>query len=206
MNTIQRRRIPTYIGASCLAATLSFSTGATIATAAHQAPAMAMQDDSGSDQSGTDTSGSDTGNQQDSSHLQDTTTNQQDSDTSHPRTDTTDQQDSDPSHPQTDTSQTDGTSKTDQKKESKKGKDRKGLIGQLDQATKNALIACVSSRATGKVLEKIDFDDVIKSIRSANTIWNAKDDAQKAWVQAGLVGVPFGGCVDSYFFNTGKVE
>ncbi|WP_327286584.1 hypothetical protein [Streptomyces sp. NBC_01205] len=98
MNTIQRRQISTYIGATCLAATLSFSTGAAIATAAHQAPAMAMQDDSGSDQSGTDTNGSDTGNQQDSSHPQGTDTgNQQDS--SHPQgTDTGNQQDS--SHPQ----------------------------------------------------------------------------------------------------------
>ncbi|WP_148639918.1 hypothetical protein [Streptomyces sp. Mg1] len=78
MNTTQRHRISTYIGASCLAAALSFSTGATIATAAPQAPAMAAQDDSGSDQSGTDTGG-----QTDSSHPQGTDTTQQDS--SHPQ-------------------------------------------------------------------------------------------------------------------------
>ncbi|MFD9478805.1 hypothetical protein [Streptomyces nojiriensis] len=66
-----RRRIPCYIGASCLAAALAFSTGATVAMAAPQAPApksMAVQDDSGddtgSDQSGSGTGGdTDTGNQ-----------------------------------------------------------------------------------------------------------------------------------------------
>ncbi|MFD3875497.1 hypothetical protein [Streptomyces sp. NPDC058623] len=93
MNTTQRRRIPTYIGASCLAAALSFSTGATIATAAPQAPpAMAEQDDSGGDQSGDDTGG-----QTDGSHPQGTDTgNQQGTDTSHPRdTDTGNQQGTD---------------------------------------------------------------------------------------------------------------
>ncbi|WP_327419674.1 hypothetical protein [Streptomyces sp. NBC_01233] len=106
MNTTQRHRISTYIGASCLAAALSFSTGATIATAAPQAPAMAEQDDSGSDQSGTDTGGSDTGGQTDGSHPQGTDTTQQDG--SHPQgTDTTQQ---DGSHPQgTDTTQQDGS-------------------------------------------------------------------------------------------------
>ncbi|MFF4429743.1 hypothetical protein ACFYZ4_11305 [Streptomyces sp. NPDC001513] len=100
MNTLQRHRIPTCIGASCLAAALSFSTGATIATAAHQAPAIAAQDDSGSDQSGTDTSGSDT-SQQDGSHPQGSDTSQQDG--SHPQGSDTSQQDG--SHPQgTDTS------------------------------------------------------------------------------------------------------
>ncbi|WP_404953107.1 hypothetical protein [Streptomyces sp. 147326] len=102
-STQRRRRIPTCIGASCLAAALAFSTGATIATAASQAPvaeSMPAQDDPGSDQSGTDTSGSDTSSQQDGSHPQGTDTSSQ-QDGSHPQgTDTGSQ------HPQ-------GTSKTD---------------------------------------------------------------------------------------------
>ncbi|MFF8265665.1 hypothetical protein [Streptomyces virginiae] len=114
MKSTQGRRIPAYIGASCLAAALTFSTGASIATAAHQAPvskSMPAQGDSDSDQSGTDTSGSDTGGQTDTSNQQDTdsshprtnTNNQQDTDPSHPRTNTNNQQDTDPSHPRTNT-------------------------------------------------------------------------------------------------------
>ncbi|MFE5860240.1 hypothetical protein ACFQ77_06740 [Streptomyces virginiae] len=85
MSSIQkRRRIPTCIGASCLAAALAFSTGATIATAAVQAPAVAAEEDP-------DTSNSDTGSQQDSSHPQGTDTGDQ-QDASHPQgTDTGDQ-------------------------------------------------------------------------------------------------------------------
>ncbi|WP_327135888.1 hypothetical protein OG311_37945 (plasmid) [Streptomyces sp. NBC_01343] len=109
MKTTRRRRIPIYIGASCLSAALSFSSGATIATAAHQVPAIAVQDDSGSDQSGTDTGG-----QTDTTHPQGTDTNDSgtSTDTTHPQgTDTNDSGTStDTTHPQgTDTNDS-GTS------------------------------------------------------------------------------------------------
>ncbi|GHE92912.1 hypothetical protein GCM10017776_06720 [Streptomyces griseoluteus] len=80
MSSIPRRRLQRLLGASCLAATVAFSTGASIAIAAPQttAPAsrIAQDDSGGSDQGGSDQGGSDQGGSDQGGSDQGATSNQ----------------------------------------------------------------------------------------------------------------------------------